>query len=293
MKTLLLFAASLAALNAAEKIVGGPFVVNATSRTATVVWLVESDGLTYSATGVETRRSPSIRVEKTTLNALRANTRYEYDVAGQDAGKGSFKTAPAGAEPYNFVVYGDTRTRHDVHRKVMQTLVKHGIPDFVMHTGDLVADGADTSLWPIFFDIEKDLLRQAAFFPALGNHEHNSHDYFDYFQGSPYYSFDWGNGHLIVLNTDIGNAAIGERAKRDFWNEQTHWLEEDLASHQKSDFLFVFGHHPPMTAVARRQGDNPHMMALMPMFEKYHVSAADGRKLDEFDLHAAGAEVAG
>jgi len=47
------------------------------------------------------------------------------------------------------------------------------------------------------------------------------------------------------------------------------------------------------TAVARRQGDNPHMMALMPMFEKYHVSAADGRKLDEFDLHAAGAEVAG
>src|SRR6266516_4800694 len=100
MKTLLLFAASLVALRAAEKIVGGPFVVNATSRTA-------------------------------------------------------------------IVVYGDTRTRHDVHRNVMQTLVKHGIPDFVMHTGDLVADGGDTSLWPIFFDIEKDLLRQTVFFPSL------------------------------------------------------------------------------------------------------------------------------
>ena len=32
-------------------------------------------------------------------------------------------------------------------------------------------------------------------------------------------------------------------------------------------------HHPPVTAVERRQGDNPHMTALMPMFEKYKVTA--------------------
>src|SRR3954470_9664450 len=33
-------------------------------------------------------------------------------------------------------------------------------------------------------------------------------------------------------------------------------------------------HHPPFTAVTSRQGNNPHMLALTPMFERYHVSAA-------------------
>ena len=273
MKLILLLIASLATLAAAQKIAGGPFVVGVTPRTATVVWLVESDQATLRAPGVAPRTSPSLRVEKTTLTGLQPNTRYEYDVAGA-AGKGSFKTPPIGAGAYSFVVYGDTRTRHDVHRNVMGALVKHGIPDFVLHTGDLVADGNDSSMWPVFFDIEKELLRQTSFFPSLGNHERNSRDYYDFFQVStPYYSFDWGNSHVIVLNSDVGNAASSERAKAVFWEEQTRWLEEDLAASQKADYRFVIAHHPPFTAVARRQGDNPHMTALVPMFEKYHVTA--------------------
>jgi 3',5'-cyclic AMP phosphodiesterase CpdA len=62
-------------------------------------------------------------------------------------------------------------------------------------------------------------------------------------------------------------------ARDAFWAEQTRWLEEDLAANQKADFRFVMAHHPPYTAVTSRQGDNPHMMALVPMFEKYRVSA--------------------
>src|SRR5581483_5476334 len=52
------------------------------------------------------------------------------------------------------------------------------------------------------------------------------------------------------------------------------WLEEDLNQHQKADYRFVMAHHPPFTAVGSRQGGSPHMTALTPMFEKYHVSAA-------------------
>jgi 3',5'-cyclic AMP phosphodiesterase CpdA len=238
------------------------------------VWLVQSDEATLQAPGVAARTSPSLRVEKTTLTGLQPNTRYEYDVSGQDAGKGSFKTPVSGVGVYTFAVYGDTRTRHDVHRKVINALVEHVNPDFVVHTGDLVADGSDSSLWPVFFDIEKELLRHTVFFPSLGNHERNSRDYYDFFQvTTPYYSFDWGNGHFIVLNSDIGNAASSEAAKETFWMEQTRWLEEDLRSHQDAAYRFVFAHHPPFTAVARRQGDNPHMTALTPMFERYRVTA--------------------
>ncbi len=280
MKTILLLLSSLFAVSAAgqappEKIVGGPFVVNVTGRNATIVWLVQSgEASVQPASGGAARVSPSVRVEKTTLTGLTPNTRYDYNVAaGDQAGKGSFKTPP-GAGGYDFVVYGDNRTRHDVHRRVIATLLRHGIPDFVVQTGDLVSDGFDSSLWPLFFDIERDLLRQTAFFPALGNHERNTLLFREYFRKEkPYYSFDWGNAHFAVINSDIANVSAQESERDAFWAEQTRWLEEDLRAHQKADFRFVAAHHPPMTAVARRQGDNPHMTALMPMFEKYRVSA--------------------
>ena len=84
-------------LNAAEKIVGGPFAVGVSQRTATMVWIVESDSMTLrsvpaaAAAGVT---SPSLRVETTTFTGLQPNTRYEYEVpSAGDAGKGSFKAA--------------------------------------------------------------------------------------------------------------------------------------------------------------------------------------------------------
>ena len=255
------------------KIVGGPYVVNATSRTATIAWVVQGGAATL--TGPEAKSSPSLHVEKTTLTGLKPGTRYDYNVAGTDAaGKGYFKTPPADAAPFNFVVYGDNRTRNDVHRRVVETLLKHGIPDFVVQTGDMVADGFDSALWPVFFDIEHDLLRQTAFFPALGNHERNTPEFGEFFlKPKPYYSFDWGNAHLAVINSDLPNVSSQESERAAFWAEQTRWLEEDLRTHQDADYRFVAAHHPPLTAVTRRQGDNAHMKALMPMFEKYRVSA--------------------
>ena len=50
-----LAAMSAAALCAAPKVVGGPYVVNATSRGATVAWIVETDQVTYQASRRTTR----------------------------------------------------------------------------------------------------------------------------------------------------------------------------------------------------------------------------------------------
>src|SRR5271165_5357966 len=179
-KLLSLLLAVAASLTAAGKIVGGPFTVNVTTRTATVVWIVQSDELIlHPPGGVEGRYSPSFHVEKTTLTGLQAGAHYDYEVPGYPGVKGSFRTAAAAAAPYHFLVYGDTRTRHDVHRHVVEAIVKDGIPDFAIQSGDLVENGEDNSLWPIYFDIEKDLLRQISFFPVLGNHERNTHDFND------------------------------------------------------------------------------------------------------------------
>ena len=273
---LLLSLVFAATLGSAQKIVGGPFVTMQVPRTATIVWIVQDQQVTVTpAAGFGATNYPALHAEKTTLTGLQPNTKYDYTVAG-GALKGSFKTPPApnGADPFRFVVYGDTRTRHDVHRRVMDTLVKTVIPDFVIDNGDQVENGYDAALWPIFFDIEKELLRQTVYFPAIGNHERNSSYYYELFlQKSGYYSFDWGNAHFIVMNTDINNFSTSPKERDAMWAEQVRWLEQDLQEHQSATWRFVNGHHPPMSAVARRQDGNPHMTALIPMFEKYKVNA--------------------
>lgn len=270
---LLAFAACLAA---APKIIGGPFTVNVTARTATVVWIVQSDELILQPPGgVEGRYSPSFQVEKTTLTGLQAGTRYDYELPGYPGVKGSFRTAAAAAAPYHFLVYGDTRTRHDVHRHVVEAILKDGVPDFAIQSGDLVENGEDSSLWPVYFNIEKDLLRQTAFFPVLGNHERNTRDFYEFFQAvTPYYSFNWGNAHFMVINSDITNSAASKPARDAFWAEQTKWLENELQVSQGAEFRILVAHHPPFSAVSNRQGANPEMRALVPMLEKYRVSVA-------------------
>ncbi len=260
---------------AQDKLVGGPYVVNVGTRSATVVWVVQTGEVTLSpAADAPEKTAPVLRAEKVSFAGLEPGKTYNYDPLKRPDARGSFTTAPSGEASFEFVVYGDTRTRHDMHRKVVGAILKYASPQFVLHTGDLVENGADSSQWPVFFDIERELLRKAAFFPSLGNHERDNVQYYEFFNvTTPYYSFNWGAAHFIVLNSDIGNVSDSKIARDTFWTEQTRWLEEDLAKSQSADFRFVFAHHPPLTAVARRQGDNPQMTALIPMFEKYRVNA--------------------
>ena len=260
---------------AEDKLVGGPYAIHVGPRSATVVWVVESSRVSIGTEpGKAEKTSPGLRAEKVSFTGLKPGTIYYYDTAGKEYGKGSFKTPPAGPANFQFVVYGDTRTRHDVHQKVVNAMLKYAEPEFVLHTGDLVENGADSAQWPTFFGIERELLRKVAFFPSLGNHERNDRQYYDFFEvTTPYYSFEWGSAHFIVLNSDIGNVSASPASRDAYWKEQVRWLEEDLQKSQKADFRFLVAHHPPITAVANRQGGNPQMTALMPLFEKYKLTA--------------------
>ena len=252
MKRLLLFlVACLLTLAADPTVAGGPYVINVTSKTATIAWLVsDNEVIVHPPGGAAVLKSPAFHVGKTTLTGLTPNTRYEYDVPDAPDQKASFKTAPAGSVPFHFVAYGDNRTRPAVHQQVVDAIVAHGVPDFVVQTGDLVADGDDSLLWTTFFSIEKNLLRQTAIFPALGNHEHNSRRFYELFDHEKgYYSFDWGNAHFAVINSDIANVSKIASVRTAYWEEETHWLEEDLKAHQTADYRFVTAHHPPYTGL--------------------------------------------
>ena len=273
-KSAILLLAGACSLTAADTLIGGPYVIHVSRNSATVAWIMQSGEVKLGAAPDQLGQAePALRFEHVTYSNLKPGTTYYYDVLGRDEGKGRFKTAPADAAPFQFVVYGDTRTRHEFHRKVAAAIAA-AEPDFVVHTGDLVSDGAQTSLWPIFFSIEKELLRKAVFFPSLGNHERNNPQYYQFFDvKEPYYSFNWGNAHFSVLNSDLGNAGVDAEAREKFWAEQLRWFEADLAASQKSDFRFAVFHHPPFTAYAKRQKEKSRSNDFVPLFEKYKLTA--------------------
>jgi len=268
--------ASLAAIaQAADRLAGGPLAVNVTGSRATVVWIVQTqEARLGEAPDQLSVVAPLLKTERVSFTGLKPGRTYYYDILGRDEGRGRFKTPPEGPATFRFVVFGDTRTRHEVHAKVIQAIVKTE-PDFVLHTGDLVADGEAVTQWPVFFSIERELLSKSVFFPTPGNHERGAGYYFEFFQAQPFYSFDWGSVHVTAVNSDYSNAGPTEIARERFWAEQLRWLEDDLVRAQKADLRFVMTHHPPFSAVKRRQSDAPNRIARdwVPLFEKHKVHA--------------------
>ena len=65
------------------------------------------------------------RQHKSIITRLEPNTDYNYDVLndGTENGKGKFTTFPEYIEPFHFAVLGDTRTRHDVHQKIVNRII--------------------------------------------------------------------------------------------------------------------------------------------------------------------------
>jgi hypothetical protein len=84
--------------------------------------------------------------------------------------------------------------------------------------------------------------------PALGNHEYANRTASAYFQywgaqagpaGKGYYSYDLGDWHIVVLNTNCDAKALGGCAAG---SPEETWLKEDLAKHTRACIL-AYGHH--------------------------------------------------
>jgi 3',5'-cyclic AMP phosphodiesterase CpdA len=80
---------------------------------------------------------------------------------------------------------------------------------------------------------------------------------------APYYSFDHGNTHFIVLD----NSRIDVAA--DFPDEQKDWLVADLSEHGDAENIFVFA-HKPLWAQTLAMGESD---ALHEIFREHGVDA--------------------
>ena len=90
MKTLVLLAMA-PLLVSADRLVGGPYVVNTGARSATVMmWIVESAQASLGASPDRLdRKAPALHPEKVSFTGLEAGKVYYYDIGQGEAGKGS------------------------------------------------------------------------------------------------------------------------------------------------------------------------------------------------------------
>ncbi len=182
---------------------------------------------------------------------------------------------PAGGKQLptlRFVIYGDTRDGHDIHRKLVALIMKQQ-PDLVIQTGDLVNRGSKEDLWKIYDDITGEMRSKVPVYPARGNHDVGGPGYEQRFTASfpsgnkLYYSFDKANCHFIAL-------AVDENTEYGPDSPQYKWLIKDLeeSAKHKPTHTFVFFHVPPYS-IGSHGSDLDVRKVLCPVFQKYGVRA--------------------
>jgi hypothetical protein len=214
------------------------------------------------------RESEPRRVHELRVTGLAPSTEYFYRVRCGEAESdlARFRSAPQPNQPCRLVVYGDSRSYPERHARAAQRIAECA-PDLILHTGDQVERGTNRVLWKReFFDPLADLLSRIPIVTALGNHEEAASHYFEYFAlpgNERYFSFDFGNAHIVVLDSSAWNDNVRD-------SDEYRWLEQDLAAHRAARWTLVAFHHPLFSAHDTRP-IHPARWVWCPLFERCGV----------------------
>jgi len=221
------------------------------------------------------------------LDNLKPFTTYFYRVVCVDEAGNlarsevhSFQTMPGENTPWAFGILGDTQRNPEVTRKCAEGIFALR-PNFMLHCGDVVDDGFAKHQWVgELFEPCSRLFAYVPAFPVIGNHEKNSHWYYDYFSLPPpeyYYSFKCGNAEFFMIDSNK-DCSPG--------SEQYLWLEKAL-SQSMAVWKFTAHHHPCFSSDEDDYGDqwkgktkkefawgDSNAKKLVPLYEKYGVDIA-------------------
>ena len=228
-----------------------PYVSQAGTDTATIYWVSQGDipagtlvledgnGKTTLQPEVSPLKGTICHLHKVEARGLKPHTRYRYTVtSGAREESGTFRTAPTGAAPLRFSVIGDTQSYNPTLQPLLDAMAEEN-SDFILHVGDVTDRGNLWGEWKgSFFDPGHSYLQKSVFWPAYGNHDGGP--YYPQLFGvekALYYSFDYGNVHVIALDSyGAGSGGAGRIAQRD-------WLQKDLEQNKKQ-WTFVILHVP-------------------------------------------------
>jgi acid phosphatase type 7 len=196
------------------------------------------------------------------VSGLMPNTKYYYSVDGSSKGMEDqyFVTAPAvgsSAAVRIWVISDFGQTNSKTNERRLQTVAQWKSfnhesynASFVLSLGDQTEDDAIYQLQHNYFNQLENVLRSSPLYTTVGNHDgHDSlYNYVRTFTfpskaeaggiasgTEKYYSFDYGNIHVVSLCTEIHDEN-GRRIQRE-------WLKQDL-DNNKQEWLIACMHQP-------------------------------------------------
>lgn len=298
---LALFSSSLAF---AATVVRGPYLQSASSDSITVRWRTDTatDSRVQFGTSAGSLTSPVSNGTSTTehivkLTGLSPNTKYFYNVGSSSAvqaGDASyyFKTSPTAgtALPTRIWVIGDAGTGTSGQAAVYNAYRNYTgstYTDFWLMLGDnAYSSGTDAEYQSAMFNVYPEMMRQTPLWATIGNHDGVSADsatqtgpYYDIHTfpkngeaggvasgTEAYYSFNYGNIHVIVLDSN--------ETSRSTTGAMMNWMKSDLAN-VTATWLVAVWHHPPYTKGSHDSDTETNLIEMrqnfLPVLENYGV----------------------
>lgn len=227
-----------------------------------------------------------------TLTDLTPGTAYEYRIGYGEKRSDWFPLQTAQGTSFKALVFPDSQSSDYSAWAATKNPAwqAHQDAQFFINMGDLVDNGEDHYQWNAWFDVVSDMITRIPIAPLMGNHETYNRDwkvrmpeaYLHLFAlprldqavyQNQFYSFDYGDVHFIVLNTQFTEM---EPFQSSLQADEMEWFKKDIQGTTKK-WKVVLMHKDPIQygfanrPTPREEGFSQEGLDWMPLFDEYGV----------------------
>jgi len=268
----------MAAPAGAVTLTRGPYLQLESTHGVTVVWDTDAPAACSLDVRPEGGQPTVIAGSTGTVCAIRADglvpgTRYAYAPQADGvalAGEEVFETDHP-TLPFTFLVMGESGCGGCLPGLALRNAMYATPVDFVLHTGGMIGGGLGANYDPDFFTPYRTLLRRLVIWPAIDNHDVRAdggaawRSTFYTPANNParsenYYSFDFGNAHVVVLDTNASTSP---------GSAEHTFLDNDLRTSTATWKFVAF--HDTIYSSGSHGSDLTVRANLVPLFDKYGV----------------------
>lgn len=230
-------------------------------------------------------------IRKAVLNDLLAGAQYEYRVGYEDKRSDWHKLNTDGGGAFKALIFPDSQSNDYNDWKNIAQFARKENPDaaFFINMGDLVDNGEDHTQWRAWFDSLQGIIDTIPVAPVLGNHETYNQEwkvrmpetYLHLFslpangdeeRQNQFYSFDYGEAHFIVLNTQFDEM---EQFQPGLLTAEKQWFVNDLTKTRKK-WKIVLMHKDVLIYEIQNRSDRKAGFSdigkeWMPLFDQYGI----------------------
>lgn len=230
----------------------------------------------------------SVELYTAKLSGLEAGKTYEYRIKADGQQDDWHRLQTDGGGCFSALIFPDSQSNDytDWKNLAQDAAKRNGQADFFINMGDLVDNGEDHRQWDAWFDALAGIIDRIPVAPLMGNHETYNEQwkvrepvaYLREFalpdNGSEefarrYYSFDYGEAHFIVIDTQTDEAADFHQG---LLETQQAWFREDVKKSDKK-WKIVLMHKDPLQYrftrnADRKEGFSDEGREWMPLFDE-------------------------